>query len=323
MKIYHHILLVLLMTVICACQAGKKKTTATIPMNTPTFQEDSAYFYLQKQVDFGPRVPNTAAHQACGNYLAQQLRLFGAQVQEQEAMVKAYDGTVLNIKNIIASYYPERDRRVLLFAHWDSRPWADQDKDPQNHHQAIDGANDGGSGTAVLMEIARILQQYDLPNIGVDIILFDAEDYGEPSWKNGSEDSWCLGTQYWGNHPHQAGYRAEYGILLDMVGHADACFLWDYTSQRQAENVLRKVWDKAIEAGYGNYFIKSKGGFITDDHVYVNRLTGIPCIDIIDYDDQRDGFFEHWHTINDNIHQIDKNTLKAVGQTLLEVLYSE
>lgn len=325
MKLFHrHIIAAFILLSVCACQ-GKKKNMPTVitKADTLVFQEDSAYAYLQKQVDFGPRVPNTAAHKACGNYLEQQLRTFGAIVLTQETQVKAYNGAVLNIKNIIASYQPEKERRVLLFAHWDSRPWADQDPLPENRQKAISGANDGGSGTAVLLEIARLLHASAQPGVGIDIILFDAEDYGEPLWIDGKEDSWCLGTQYWCKHPHKEGYRAEYGILLDMVGAKNACFLWEYFSMQYAEKVLSKVWDKASELGYGAYFMSSAGGGVTDDHLYVNRLRGIPCIDIIDYNDNGTGFFPYWHTLEDHIGHIDKNTLKATGQTLLEVLYSE
>lgn len=324
-------ILIIMMT---SCGAGSKKNnseTAVKAQTVPAFNADSAYRYVENQTLYGPRVPNTDAHKACRNYLVSSLRSFGANVIEQTADLTAYNGNILKSTNIIAVFQPEKTNRILLCAHWDSRPWADNDANKDNWHTPILGANDGASGVGVLMEIARILGQQaakknNLPNSGIDIILFDAEDYGTPKFNNGpdNEDSWCLGTQYWAKNPHTANYKAKYGILLDMVGGKAATFQQEYFSSNYAPEILQKVWEIGASLGHNTYFKPIQGGAITDDHIYVNRLAHIPCIDIIDYDpDSNSGFVPYWHTLDDTMKNIDKNTLKAVGETLLKMIYTE
>ncbi len=287
----------------------------------PAFNRDSAFSYLKKQCDFGPRVPNTAPHKACAGYLAGELKRFGAEVIEQNAGLTAYNGTVLKAKNIIGVFYPEKAYRVILFAHWDSRPYADYDPNPANHRSPVMGANDGASGVAVLLEIARQLQQHE-PEIGIDIVFLDAEDYGTPSFEpSNKQDTWCLGAQYWGKNPHYK-TKPKYGILLDMVGGINPGFNMDDTSLRMAPDILYKVWSVASKLGYAGFFHDRQGGAIIDDHVYINALTGIPTIDIIDFNRER-GFPTVWHTVNDTPENIDLNTLEMVGKTVLKVLYSE
>lgn len=320
-----NILLILSVAVLLTtCGNAKKQTNdahkTEISVNIPSFSADSAYKYVKTQVDFGPRVPNTKQHVACGNYLENQLKLFGAKVYVQNANLTAFDGTVLKSKNIIGSYNTEAETRVLLFAHWDSRPWADNDPDKKNHKTPVVGANDGASGVGVLLEIARNLAKQK-PNIGVDIAFFDAEDYGVVS---GNEDSWCLGTQYWAKNPHVDGYKARFGILLDMVGAPQATFYREQFSDYYASNVMDKIWSQASALGLGQYFINEPGGGITDDHICVNKIAGIPSVDIIQFDkNSPTGFGTYWHTINDTMDNVDKNTLQAVGVTLLNVIYNE
>lgn len=299
-----------------------KKQSAS--STAPDFNADSAYIYVANQVAFGPRVPNTPAHKACGNYLASELKRFGAKVFEQEAVVRAYDNTPLQIKNIIGSFDPDNSKRILLFAHWDSRPYADHDPDPSKHRTPIDGADDGGSGVGALLEIARQVGQKN-PGTGIDIIFFDAEDYGTPEFVNEyKENTWCLGTQFWAKNPHVPNYTAEYGILLDMVGGKNATFFKEQQSIRAAAPIVEMVWSTARDLGYGKYFINATGGNIIDDHQYVISGRNIPCIDIINHDPESDKSFpEYWHTVKDNMDNIDRATLKAVGQTVLEVIYNQ
>lgn len=326
-------LLLWLIVAIVACSSNKKTAAGeneanaetTEPVNVPAFNADSAYQYIQTQADFGPRVPNTAAHKACGEYLAKKLEAFGAKVYNQHTDLVAYDNTILKARNVIGAYNPESKRRVLLCAHWDSRPYADQDADKTKHHSPILGVNDGASGVGVLLEVARQLQQ-QAPAIGIDLIFFDAEDYGTPSFHQGTykEDTWCLGSQYWGRVPHVDGYNARYGILLDMVGGKSATFYKEMFSQRTAGKQVKKIWDTAHRLGFGNFFPKGQGTEVTDDHIYVYNLRQIPCVDIINYDPNCDtGFGDFWHTTGDTMEVIDKSTLNAVGQTLLEVIYNE
>ena len=303
--------------------SAKVESQPVEQQNVPAFDADSAWVFVENQVKFGPRVPNSEAHVACGNYLTSELKRFGAQVYEQEATLTAYNGTQLKAKNIIGSYNPENSKRVLLFAHWDSRPYADHDKDPANHKKPIDGADDGASGVGVLLEMAR---QFSIksPAIGIDIIFFDAEDYGTPEFvKEYKENTWCLGAQFWAKNPHVKGYKADFGILLDMVGAKNASFFKEATSMRYAPQIVEEVWSTARDLGYGKFFINAEGGAITDDHQYVILGRNIPCIDIIYTDPESDnGFGPHWHTQNDTMDNIDRETLKAVGQTVLQVVYN-
>lgn len=225
----------------------------------------------------------------------------------------AHDGKQLNFNNIIGKFAPENQKRVLLTAHWDTRPWADQGN--ENVNQPIDGANDGGSGVAVILEIARLLSS-QAPNIGIDVVLFDIEDYGK------SNGSFCYGSQYWMNNTQLGNYIPMYGINLDMVGDADAVFPYEGYSSEYARPVLDKVWRVASHLGYGNHFQRIQDGMITDDHYYVN-LAGIPCIDIIHRDPISGGFAKSWHTHEDGIENISKSTLKAVTETVLQTIYRE
>lgn len=296
--------------------------TETVQKTTiPEFDKDSAYAYVERQVQFGPRVPNSNAHKACSQYLTNELERFGAKIYVQETTLTAYNGDKLNACNIIGAYNPDQKKRVLLFAHWDSRPYADRDEE-KFHHTPIDGADDGASGVGVLLEIARQINMKGI-GIGVDIIFFDAEDYGTPEFiREYIPDAWCLGSQFWAKNPHVPRYKADFGILLDMVGSRDATFYKEATSVEYAAPVVEKVWSTARELGYGKYFIRADGGGITDDHQYVIAGRNIPCIDIIHLDPNTPhGFGSYWHTRQDTMENIDRETLKAVGQTILEVIY--
>lgn len=300
------------------------QSSADESIETPVFNADSAYAYVAAQVAFGPRVPNTEAHQACAAYLAAELERHGAKLYVQEAVLTAYNGDRLQAKNIIGAFHPDKTRRVLLFAHWDTRPYADHDPDKANHQTPIDGADDGASGVGVLLEIARRIGE-KAPEVGVDIIFFDAEDYGTPEFiREYKPDTWCLGSQFWAKNPHVPNYKADYGILLDMVGHKDAVFYKEGASVSHAAPIVERIWNTARNLGYGRYFINMRGAEITDDHQYVIIGRRIPCVDIIHLNpDRANGFGSHWHTINDTMENIDKSVLKVVGQTVLAVIYAD
>lgn len=291
----------------------------------PDFNADSAYIYLQEQCDFGPRTMNSVAHDKCEKWIIQKFEQYGCKVTTQKATLNGYDGTPLRSTNIMASYNPEATTRIMFCAHWDCRPWADNDPDSTNWRKPIVAANDAASGVGVMIELARILKGSGL-ELGVDFICFDAEDYGTPQWFEGEDpgDTWALGAQYFANNLPE-GYAPRYGILLDMVGGVGAKFYREGMSMQYAPAIVKKVWNAARQVGYGSYFPKADGGMITDDHIPVNQTANIPCIDVIPYypDCAQSSFGPTWHTIADNMDNIDKNTLKAVGQTMVQVLFTE
>jgi len=321
---------VLLVFLIAGCGPNQSKETSQTEViestRAPRFNADSAYNYISEQVAFGPRIPNTASHEKAQEYYVQQFKKFGASVFVQEFEASTFDRKQLRLSNIIASFKPGTQKRILLAAHWDTRPFAD--KDPHKKDDPFDGADDGGSGVGVLLEIARQVGQ-QLPAAGVDIILFDGEDWGEKENQTNRipppenlNSWWCLGSQYWSKHKHKPNYTAYYGILLDMVGAKGAHFYREGTSLEYAPKIVEKVWSAAEQLGYSNYFIKQNEGGLTDDHLFVNQIANIPMIDVI-HSKPGIGFGKHHHTQSDNMNVINKATLAAVGQTLLEVIYRE
>ncbi len=301
----------------------KKDQPAPVAVTAPALNSDSAYLFVKQQVDFGPRIPGSNAHAACAAWLENKLRGYIPDVMIQKGVVATFDNRKYDLKNIIASYNPEKTQRILLCAHWDTRPFADRDEGT-NKNKAYDGANDGASGVGVLIEIARQLAIHK-PAVGVDNVLFDLEDYGQPGDSNfpAMKNSWCLGSQYWARNPHKAGYYAKFGILLDMVGAKGAVFPKEGASVHYAGGLVDRVWNTAGKLGYGSYFINAQSGAVEDDHVYVNIIANIPCINIIHYDVMQSDFFDHHHRVTDNMEQIDPKVLGMVGQTVLQVVFEE
>lgn len=226
-----------------------------------SFNSDSAFRYIAQQVELGPRVPGSKAHRECRDYIISKLGSFNADtVYTQDFTGKFFDGSEQQLSNIIASYNPEAKKRIVLGAHWDTRPWADMDFTPEVRDTPIPGANDGGSGVAVMLEIARLLGERQ-PAIGVDLVFFDGEDSGQSNgWQN-DEDSWCLGSQYWRKHlPYSNDNKPVYGIVFDMVGGKGAKFHRELGSVNKAGELNDKVWKTARESGYGKVFVNTTGG---------------------------------------------------------------
>ena len=338
---------------LCACSTTKKQASESSAVSI-RFNADSAYAFCAAQCDFGPRTMNSEAHEQCAQWIARQFSRYGYTVELQQADLHGYDGTILKSTNIIATAAvpavstpgpaassseatvpgvstPGSAARILICAHWDSRPWADNDPDSANWRKPVMAANDGASGVAVMLELARLLQQHDSARVAVDFICFDAEDWGIPQWENGADgDSWALGAQYWANHYRSAladGQASEYryAVLLDMVGGQGARFYHEGYSMQYARSTVDKVWQAAATAGYGSFFPNETGGYVTDDHVPVNEQAHIPCIDIINHypDCQQSSFGPTWHTVSDDMQHIDRSTLEAVGQTLVQLIFSE
>ncbi|MBX3102214.1 MAG: M28 family peptidase [Bacteroidetes bacterium] len=301
-----------------------KNTPADTPVATkparqvPEFNGDTAYAFVQKQLSFGPRVPMTPGHARCADWLVSKFRQYGLETQVQQARIQDHRDRPLELRNIIASYNPRATFRVMLSAHWDTRPVADADTKRQG--EPIPGANDGASGVAVLLEIARVIQGSELP-IGVDFMLWDAEDGGESQ----NDNSWCHGSRYWARNRHKPGYSPAWAINLDMVGAKDATFLQEGFSRQSAPQLVKRIWQNAASLGYGSYFLFANYPPILDDHAVVGNILGIAYVDIIhlNLQDEAKTFFEHWHTHGDDIQTIDPRTLKAVGHTVLYTLFQE
>jgi len=305
-------------------------------IDRPAFSSDSAYAYIEKQMEYGPRVPNSKAHNDCAVWFIQQFRAWGAQVELQRGQMPDYRGNMQQIYNIIAHFSTPQiasKPRILLGAHYDTRPWCDEEEDYADRFYNVPGANDGASGVGVLMEIGRQLGQRlqdSTLRTPVDIILFDCEDSGTPRVYTGPEreDTWCLGSQLWATDyarkVESGEWRAEsyqFGIVLDMIGAPDAIFPREMYSTQYAANYQQQIWRTAQRLGYGTHFSEQQSYPITDDHYYVNYIAGIPCVDIIHYDVRNaTGFPWWWHTRQDNMSNISKTTLQAVGEVVMAQL---
>ncbi len=311
-----------------AC-SSKPKT-----LDRPAFCADSAYSYIEKQMSFGPRVPNSKGHNDCAVWLIQKLRSFGAEVELQRGQMPDYRGNMQQIYNIIAHFTPSSSPRILLGAHYDTRPWCDEEENYSDRYYNVPGANDGASGVGVLLEVARQigLKVADSTlTTPIDIIFFDVEDMGSPRFYTGQEreDTWCLGSQLWAtNYAKMLNDKSQisnpqyrFGIVLDMVGAPDASFPREMYSTQYAGNYQQQIWSAAQKLGYGSMFNNQQSYPITDDHYYVNYIAGIPCVDIIHYDIRNATGFPHWwHTRNDDMTNISKSTLQAVGEVVMSQL---
>ncbi len=287
------------------------------PIKIPSFDTELAYKNIKGQLAFGPRVPGTPAHEKTKIWLVNYFKGLGLKVTEQDFDASSPLGEKYTGTNIIASYKPEQSHRLVLASHWDSRYISDQDEKVKD--KPVMGADDGASGVGILMAIAQVLR--DSPaDIGVDFVLFDVEDQGATDQEeDGVTSTWCQGAQYWAQNLPDPDYKPEFGILLDMVGGKDAYFAQDKVSQVYAGPYVTKVWSLARAMGYKQYFQNISSSALIDDHLFVNKIAGIPMMDIIN---RRNGLFPtHWHTQHDDITAIDKKTIHAVGQVLTAVIY--
>lgn len=315
---------IILMCVTASCGNTKRNNDENIDdgktLPSVAFNADSAYSYVEKQVNFGPRVPGSKSHRLCGDWLVSKFKDFGMTVVESDDEVVVCDGKTVRCRNITASTDETKSSRVLLISHWDCRPWCDNDEEAK-WELAVDGADDGASGVGVLLEVARQLQKKDV-NTGVDILLTDIEDYGFPQWElQHDEGSWCIGAKKWAEKARKDGYKAKYGVLLDMVGGEGATFPMEGYSNRRAPQMVDKVWRLADEMGYGSVFRKTVLTSITDDHIPVNEIAGIPTVDIIRHDES--GFAWYWHTADDGMKNISKTTLETVGKLVMTLITLE
>ncbi|MBR1627376.1 MAG: M28 family peptidase [Bacteroidales bacterium] len=323
MKSKIFIIIVICICLVSACSKHKKNVVEDTFVNykevkIPDFNADSAYFFVKKQCDFGPRTPQSKAAEDCAEFLISYLRIKADTVYIQEYTSTLWNGEQVKGKNIIASFNIDATDRVLLASHWDSRLWADHDENTENHRSAIIGANDGASGVGVLLEIARLMKDCKTKQ-GLDIVLFDLEDQGAPYWAEEQpedQSDWCLGSQYWAQNLHIPYYRAKYGILLDMVGYKDLRFTKEMQSMGYASSIMNNVWNIARDLGFGNIFVEENYNSVMDDHVWINHYAKIPTIDIVQ-NSSNTSFFPHWHSTKDDMDCIDKNSLAVVGKVVL------
>lgn len=334
MKVMKRLLYILHLTfyialVSCGHKTQQGNRPDTIPMQPcPKFVAENAMRSIVGQCELGPRVPGTPAWEACGDSIVAWFSALGLSIEEQRTTVTIYDGSTLPCRNITASLNPDNRDRILLCAHWDSRPWADNDPDEANHKTPVLAANDGASGVAVMLELARILSNADSIRTGIDFVCFDTEDCGTPQWYEGEQDeeenTWCLGSRIWAQQAEANGYKARFGILFDMVGGRGSTFSQEGFSLRYAKPVTSMLWHIAQQIGYGHFFPLREGNYITDDHVNVNHIAHVPCIDIVPYHtDGPSSFGPTWHTLNDTPDNIDTNVLEAVGQSVLQLIYND
>jgi hypothetical protein len=323
-KFLFQLLLATFIVVLASCGGGTEQASPEtkpaeklVKVALPAFNSDSAYVYTEKQVAFGPRVPNTPAHVKCGDYLIAELKRHGAEVIVQEGAATAYTGESLKFRNIVGRVNPELKRRIMISCHWDTRPFSDQDAEKPK--ERFDGAVDGAASAGIMLELARVLKANPAA-VGVDLVFFDAEDYGSPNTAN----SYCLGSQYFAAKPPIKENLPVYGINLDMVAAAGAQFHREGYSMEYASGTVMRVWSIADELGYSQSFVQQNSNPITDDHFYVNSILGIPTIDIIQHDpNSQTGFGTYWHTQNDNMKAVDKATLQMIGRVMLGVVFSE
>ncbi len=301
----------LALSVLGLCLASAMLIWSHTGQGRPRFDAQSAFNYLLRQCEFGPRAPGSEGHRRCLAYLLQELRRYSHRVythpfvyEDRKSPGKVHEGT-----NIVASFDPRNpeDKRIMLCAHWDTRPWAERDPDPANRDKPVLGANDGASGVAVLLEMARLMHKSP-PEMGVDILLFDLEDMGD---EGNSPNPFAIGSERFAeDHP---GYRPSFGVLLDMIGDRDLSIRMEGYSYARARPVVEAVWDAARRVG-SRAFVDSLGGPILDDHIaFLKR--GIMVANLIDFD------YPYWHTLEDTPDKCSPASLKQVGDVLVELIY--
>ncbi len=275
---------------------------------TPVFDGEQAFTHLIKQCEIGPRYPGSDEIIICREYIKANLEKSNAKIITQKFSAEINDSKYES-ENIIARFFPRQSRRIMLAAHYDTRPWADKDSNIDNHNTPIIGTNDAASGVAVLLQIATILNKTQPSEFGVDLVFFDIEDMGS----YGSNENWCLGSKYFAeNIPIR---EPEKIILIDMIGDKDLEILMEQHSYHDSPILVNQIWEIAAEKGY-KQFKRKLGQLIYDDHVPL-LSSGLNAIDIIDFD------YKYWHTLEDTPDKCSSESLQIVGQTLIEFIYQK
>jgi len=296
----HH-LQTLLLVLLLSCQARGT------PRRPREFDGGHAFSYVEQQMQFGPRIPNTPAHERAGDWILAQLRTRADSVIVQQWTQQTRAGARLNLRNFLARFRPEVAERVLFLAHWDTRPHADQSQNLGQQRLPVPGANDGASGVAVLLGVADALKAKP-PAVGVDLLFVDGEDYG--NFSDSTET--LMGSQYFAAH-QPAGYPPLYAVLWDMVGDKDLRIGYEGNSQAFAPEVVDRVWRTAYDLGYGRYFVPQVESTLTDDHVALQKA-GIHAIDVVDFN------YPYWHTPEDTIDKVSAASLQVVGDVAVALV---
>ena len=320
-KILSHLALSLLAFLI-ACTSDRPKDgekprkvgSPTPVVTVPNFSGEEAFQYLLAQTKLGPRNPGSAGHARCLNYLLSELRLYAESVNGQEFSHRGYRGEHLRLTNIIASFNLQAEERMLLAAHWDTRPYADQEKDSTKRNRPILGANDGASGVAVLLQLAKIMKQYP-PPVGVDIVLFDGEDFGRAT----DFDNFLLGSKHFASQK-QPSYNPRFGIVVDMIGDAQLEIMKEESSLESAPDLVQYVWATAEQLGLRE-FVSDVGSDVYDDHIPLNEV-GIKSITLIDFQ-YPDRSHRYWHTSEDTPDKCHPSSLETVGTLLTHLVYKK
>jgi hypothetical protein len=285
----------------CQARAGNGRSSPR-EFNGPT-----AFSYVEKQMSFGPRIPNKPGHQQEADWLLGKLRARADTVVVQEITHKLKTGEVLHLRNFFARFRPQATERVLFLAHWDTRPTADKSQNLGQQRLPVPGANDGASGVAVLLGVADALKAKP-PTIGVDLLFVDGEDYGDFADTNDV----LIGSRWFAAH-RPPDYQPLYGVLFDMVGDKDLQIYEEGQSMAYAPEVVQRVWQVASDRGYQRYFVPSMRHTLTDDHVSLQKV-GIHAIDVVDFD------YPYWHTTEDTLDKVSAESLQIVGDVAVSLV---
>jgi Zn-dependent M28 family amino/carboxypeptidase len=309
----YKILPFLLLLFVFSCKDDRQKVeNKPTPVSIPRVDADSAFSFIEKQLSFGVRVPGTQGHAMTKEWIVSKMKSYGATVEIQEFKASFLDKKDIPSYNIIAKINPNQEKRIMFFAHWDTRLIAEKDANENMKNKPIPGAVDGASGVAGLIEIARLIHNSPI-NLGIDFVFFDAEDQGD------DDGNWCIGSQHWAK-AYKSDIKPEFGILLDLIGAKNATYGMEGYSMQAAPDLVKKIWALAGGMGKSNLFQNYDGGGIMDDHYYVNTIARIPTIDIIETT-QTGRFGDYHHTHDDNIEAIDKTNLASVIQVVTAVAY--
>ena len=275
------------------------------------FDGARAFNYLQRQVEFGPRIPGTPAHEQTGDWIETQLRASAETLIVQAIAHRTPAGQTLPLRNFLARFRPNAAERILFLAHWDTRPRADQSANLAAQRMPVPGANDGASGVAVLLGVADVLKSHP-PTVGVDLLFVDGEDYGDFA----DSTQVLIGSRWFAAH-QPVGYPPLFAVLFDMIGDRDLHLPYEQNSQAFAPEVVDRVWRTAEAIGYGNIFVRQPGPSLTDDHVALQRA-GIHAIDVVDFDYGPNN--SYWHTTDDTIDKVSASSLQIVGDVAMALV---